>query len=92
MSVQVQQFASVKATLQQQLGQHRAATLISKSVFLILSGSNDLSSFLGSPELQQQMNATQFLASVIGAYQKTLLVSRLGTHSKTTNCTNPNLL
>lgn len=74
MSVQVQQFASAKATLQQQLGVQKAEKLISKSIFLILSGSNDISSFLNSPELQQQMNATQFIASLISAYQKTLLV------------------
>lgn len=77
MSVQVQQFASLKATLQHQLGEQKAEKFISKSIFLILSGSNDLSSFLGNPELQKQMTPAQFIASVIEAYNQTLLVSTL---------------
>lgn len=81
MSVQVQQFATVKATLQQQLGEQRAEALISKSIFLILSGSNDLSSFLGNPALQKQMTPAQFIASVIEAYKQTLLVSTLSASS-----------
>jgi hypothetical protein len=74
MSLQVQQFANLTATLQQQLGEQKAEKLISKSIFLILSGSNDLSSFLENPELQKQITPAQFITSLIEAYQQTLLV------------------
>lgn len=74
MSLQLQQFASVKASLQHHLGAQKAEKLINKSIFMILSGSNDISGYLGSPEQQKQMNATQFIATTIAAYQKTLIV------------------
>ncbi|XP_024384158.1 GDSL esterase/lipase 6 [Physcomitrium patens] len=73
MSAQVQQFAIAKATLEKQLDAHRAGSLISKSIFLFISGSNDLSAFLRDAQLQQQVNATQFVASLIDVYQKSLL-------------------
>lgn len=73
MSVQVQQFGTAKSVLQQQLGVETANTLVSKSIFFITSGSNDLSVYLGNTTLQQEINATDFLASAISKYQKTLL-------------------
>lgn len=65
MSVQLQYFASVKATLEEILGAHRAEKLIQKAIFLVISDANDLLNFLSDdPELQNQMTPAEFIASV----------------------------
>jgi len=75
MSVQVDQFRTVRVSLQNKLSAWGAHKLISKSIFLVLSGSNDLEAYLNDPQLQIHMNATQYLAHVVGAYRTTLTVS-----------------
>lgn len=75
MSVQVDQFRTVRVSLMNKLSAWGAHKLISKSVFLVLSGSNDIVSYLADPLLQSQMNATEYLSQVVGAYRTTLTVS-----------------
>jgi hypothetical protein len=75
MSVQVEQFKTVRVLLQNQLSAWGALKLISKSIFLVLSGSNDIVQYLSNPDFQSQSNATQFLSLVVGAYRNTLTVS-----------------
>ena len=75
MSAQVGQFKTVRVLLQNQLSTWGALKLISKSIFLLLSGSNDIVEYLSNPDSQSQSNATQFVSLVVGAYRNTLTVS-----------------
>ena len=75
MSEQVDQFKTVRVLLQNKLSAWGALKLISKSIFLVLSGSNDIVEYLSDPDFQSQSNATQFLSTVVEAYQTTLTVS-----------------
>lgn len=70
-SVQLKQYASVIAGLQKDLGADGAKTLISKSIFLVVSGSNDISVVFTSSS--QISNYTQYIELVLEAYQNTLL-------------------
>ena len=72
-SVQLKQYASVIAGLQKDLGADGAKTLISKSIFLVVSGSNDISVVFTSSS--QISNYTQYIDLILEAYQNTLLVS-----------------
>lgn len=75
MSEQMDQFKTVRILLQNQLSAWGALKLISKSMFLIVSGSNDIVEYLSNPDVQAQGNAAQFLSLVVGAYRTTLTVS-----------------
>ncbi len=80
MGVQLKQYQNVTAVLVKELGVVGAKNLISKALFLIASGSNDLTAFLislatASPAQQKQYNATQYISSMIDGYTTALEVS-----------------
>lgn len=75
LSEQVDQYKTVRILLRNVLSPLEAQKLISKSVFLILSGSDDLLEYLSNFEIQNRMNATQFMSNVVEAYRTTLTVS-----------------
>lgn len=76
MSLQLQQYSTARALLYEQLGADAAQELISKSIFLIASGSNDFGSgYLSSPERQKEINPTAYITLVVEAYKTALLVS-----------------
>lgn len=80
LGVQLKQYQNVTAVLVKELGVVGAKNLISKALFLIASGSNDLTAFLillatASPAEQKQYNATQYISSIIDGYRTALEVS-----------------
>lgn len=70
MSLQVEQFKNVTALLKTKLGDDRANRRISKGVYLISSGANDLIELF----LQDEYNTTEYIDSMIQAYKDTLMV------------------
>lgn len=74
MSEQVEQFRKVRVSLQNKISVWGAHKLISNSIFLMLTGSNDLVTYLFDSQLRNQTNATDFLAHVVAAYRTTLFV------------------
>ena len=75
MSAQVDQFKAVRVLLQNQLNAWGAHKLISKSIFLVLSGSNDVVEYLANPDFQSLSNSSEFVSRVVDAYRTTLTVS-----------------
>jgi hypothetical protein len=80
LGVQLKQYQNATAVLVKELGVVGAKNLISKALFLIASGSNDLTAFLislatASPAEQKQYNATQYISSLIDGYTTALEVS-----------------
>lgn len=76
MSLQLQQCSTARALLYKQLGADAAQELISKSIFLMATGSNDFGSgYLSSPERQKEINATAYITLVVEAYKNALIVS-----------------
>ncbi|KAH9565502.1 hypothetical protein CY35_04G081800 [Sphagnum magellanicum] len=77
LGVQLKQYQNATAVLVKELGVVGAKNLISKALFLIASGSNDLTAFLillatASPAEQKQYNATQYISSIIDGYTTAL--------------------
>jgi hypothetical protein len=80
LGIQLKQYQNATAVLVKELGVVGAKNLISKALFLIASGSNDLTAFLillatASPAEQKQYNATQYISSIIDGYTTALEVS-----------------
>ncbi|CAM6107599.1 unnamed protein product [Calypogeia fissa] len=65
LSIQVSQFQEVATKLTNDLGKESADNLISSSLFIFITGSNDLSAYLSNSSLQHAVNATQYLSSML---------------------------
>lgn len=74
-NAQLEQYKMASATLVKQLGAVSAEKLLSKSLFLVSSGSNDVDDYLMNPALQVLINSTVYISVLIEEYENTLMVS-----------------
>lgn len=68
-TTQVNEFQQVATKLANDLGAAAAGDLISNSLFFFVTGSNDLSAFLGNSTLQKSITPTEFVTNVLSQLQ-----------------------
>jgi hypothetical protein len=75
-NVQLEQYKNVSTLLEKELGALAAFELISRSLFLISVGLNDITfGNLTNPTTQKQYNATQYTNLMLEAYNSGIKVS-----------------
>lgn len=73
---QIKQFEELQKSLQKELGETEAKTLISKAVYLISIGTNDyLHGYTFNPNMQETFSVEDFVGMVTGNLSQAIQVS-----------------
>ncbi|CAH2069909.1 unnamed protein product [Thlaspi arvense] len=72
LSQQLSYWLSIQQNLTIKLGPSEAKVHISKSLFVIIIGSNDILGYFGSPELRKESNPQQYMQSIADKFKEQL--------------------
>lgn len=75
LSVQVQNYLKAVAELQRTIGKVATSKIISESLFVFVTGNNDISEYVSDTTLQQQYSADQYIALMLSKIAADIQVS-----------------
>jgi len=76
LSKQVEQFAAVQRNISSRAGNGTADTLLSRSLFLVSTGGNDLFAFFSRNSTPSDADKQQFVGNLVALYQNHVKVRR----------------